>query len=102
MKNTKKDDNEKKFEWRYDPLAKAGYLRLTDKKVDFTTELVEGHVMIDRDKDGDVIGVEIIFPDIDTDENPLPCPHGRMPYKGSHGWRHCPHCLGINDITHYD
>mgnify|MGYP001601062567 FL=1 len=26
----------------------------------------------------------------------FPCPHGRMPMDGFDGWRHCPHCLGLN------
>ena len=25
------------------------------------------------------------------------CPHGRPPMNGVDGWRHCPHCLGINN-----
>lgn len=28
----------------------------------------------------------------------LPCPHGRMPSGDVDGWKHCPHCLGINSI----
>lgn len=31
---------------------------------------------------------------------PLPCPHMRMPMNGQDGWRHCPHCLGINNIKY--
>lgn len=30
------------------------------------------------------------------EEEYKPCPHGRMPIGKSHGWQHCPHCLGIN------
>lgn len=29
-------------------------------------------------------------------EKPLPCPHGRIPMGGQDGWKHCPHCLGLN------
>lgn len=25
-----------------------------------------------------------------------PCPHGRLPMNGQDGWKHCPHCLGLN------
>lgn len=28
----------------------------------------------------------------------LPCPHGRLPIDGVDGWKHCPHCLGINQL----
>ncbi len=28
--------------------------------------------------------------------DPLPCPHGREPMGGQDGWKHCPHCLGLN------
>ena len=28
----------------------------------------------------------------------FPCPHGRMPIGGSDGWKHCPWCLGLNNI----
>jgi hypothetical protein len=31
------------------------------------------------------------------EKKPLPCPHGRAPMHGLDGWRHCPHCLGINN-----
>jgi hypothetical protein len=36
------------------------------------------------------------------DETPLPCPHGRQPMGGYHGWRHCPHCLGTNNLNLYE
>ena len=26
----------------------------------------------------------------------LPCPHGRDPIGDQDGWKHCPHCLGLN------
>lgn len=29
-------------------------------------------------------------------KEPLPCPHGREPMGGENGWKHCPHCLGVN------
>lgn len=28
----------------------------------------------------------------------LPCPHGRLPVNGQHGYHNCPHCNGWNDI----
>lgn len=31
-----------------------------------------------------------------TENKLLPCPHGRLPADGEHGWKHCPHCLEIN------
>ncbi len=31
-------------------------------------------------------------------KEPLPCPHGRLPNNGQDGWKHCPHCLGVNNL----
>lgn len=32
-----------------------------------------------------------------SSSKPLPCPHGRLPIGESDGWKHCPHCLGLNN-----
>lgn len=51
----------KDYEWRYDPEAKAGYFKLSSNPVLHTTILVEGSVMLDKDKDGNVVGIEIVL-----------------------------------------
>lgn len=32
-------------------------------------------------------------------DKPLPCPHGRNPIGNQDGWKHCPHCLGLNNTA---
>jgi uncharacterized protein YuzE len=48
------------YEWRYDNEAKAGYLRLNEGEVAKTVVLVDGKVMLDKDKDGNLLGIEIL------------------------------------------
>ena len=50
-----------KYEWRYDNINKTGYLKLSSGKVDSTIVAVDGHVMFDKDKRGNIIGVEILL-----------------------------------------
>ncbi len=45
---------------RYDPEADAMYIQFRDAKVDHTQELDE-NTIIDFDKEGQVIGVEVLF-----------------------------------------
>ena len=47
------------YEWRYDPIEKTGYLKLTDKTIVSTIELTEG-IYLDKDENNEVVGVEII------------------------------------------
>jgi len=49
------------FSWTYEPPIKAGYLKLSEKKICNTLVLVENHVIVDRDVDGDVVGIEILL-----------------------------------------
>jgi len=51
----------KNYEWRYDTETKAGYLKLSGEKVDTTIIVAEGRVMIDKDEEGNIIGVEILL-----------------------------------------
>ena len=51
----------KNYEWRYDTQTKAGYLKLKDGEVTNTLELVEGSVMLDRDAQGNLLGIEILL-----------------------------------------
>jgi uncharacterized protein YuzE len=50
---------ERSWHWTYDATTKAGYLYLSDAPVAKTTEL-RPNVFIDRDKDGNLVGVEIL------------------------------------------
>lgn len=45
---------------KYDPEADALYIKLTGAKVDHTKEIDE-NTIIDYDKEGRVIGVELLF-----------------------------------------
>jgi len=47
------------YEWKYDTIAKAGYLKLSEEKVHSTLELTD-NVILDRDEEGNIIGIEII------------------------------------------
>lgn len=49
-----------KYRWIYYPKNKAGYLRLKDGEVYNTLPLVEGHLYLDKDKKGNILGVEFI------------------------------------------
>ena len=47
---------------RYDPDADAMYIKIRDDKVDHTREVEEdGDVIIDYNKSGQAVGVEILF-----------------------------------------
>ena len=56
-----KKDIDAGYKWTYYPTHKQGYLRLQEGKVDNTLELVDSRVLLDRDKDGNVLGVEILL-----------------------------------------
>lgn len=45
---------------RYDPDADAMYITLRDGKVDCTKE-IDKNTIIDLDKNGEVLGIEILF-----------------------------------------
>ena len=45
---------------RYDPEADALYIKFREAKVDHTKEL-DGSTIVDYDKSGQVIGIEILF-----------------------------------------
>ena len=49
------------YEWKYYPHDKSGYLTLKDGKVDNTLVLVEGHIMLDRNRKGEILRVEILL-----------------------------------------
>ncbi len=37
--------------------------------------------------------------ELDKELGGFPCPHGRLPSNGEDGWKHCPHCLGLNSVA---
>lgn len=57
-------NKEQNYEWKYYPHDKSGYLTLKDGEVDNTLVLVEGHVMLDRNKKGEILGIEILLDSI--------------------------------------
>lgn len=57
---------------------------------DVSCKLHEAWPAVDRD----LLLASLTSPRIAT--TALPCPHGREPMNGQHGYLHCPHCLGIN------
>lgn len=50
-----------KYRFDYFLAEKSGYVYLKNGKIYDTTELVEGKVYLDTNKDGDVLGVEILL-----------------------------------------
>lgn len=57
----KKKSNLPPFLWTYYPQEKSGYLKLKSGAINNTLSLVEGKVFLDRDKNLNVLGVEIIL-----------------------------------------
>ncbi len=47
------------YVWTYDPIAKAGYLKLSNGAVERTIELIEG-LNLDIEEDGSVHGIEVL------------------------------------------
>ncbi len=45
--------------FEYDPKADAAYLKISEKEVKDTREIVDG-ITLDYDSDGNVIGIEIL------------------------------------------
>ena len=50
-----------KYRWDYFPPEKVGYLRLSNLEIHRTLPLVEGEVMLDIGKNGEIIGIEILL-----------------------------------------
>ena len=59
--------------WQYYPRRKLGYLKLKDEKVNHTVVLVEGKLIADKNKKGEIIGIEYI--------GQSPPPHMNQPNK---------------------
>ncbi len=49
------------YEWRYNTQEAIGYLKLSDKRVEETVVLVTQRVHMDKDKDGKIVGIEILL-----------------------------------------
>lgn len=49
------------YEWIYYPQDKSGYLKLKEGVVENTLALVGGKVMLDRNRKGEILGVEILL-----------------------------------------
>ena len=45
---------------KYDPDADAMYIRITQNEVDYTKE-IDDNTIVDLDKDGQIIGIELLF-----------------------------------------
>ena len=60
IKIMKKLTENTNYKWTYYPHDKSGYLTLKNGKVDNTLPLVKGHLLLDRDKKGNILGVEFI------------------------------------------
>lgn len=60
-KKIKKHVSGNQWVWSYFPQHKLGYLSINQcDLVDSTTVLIEGKLLIDKDKNGDIVGVEYI------------------------------------------
>lgn len=51
------------MEITYDPQAEAIYIRIakSNVKVDHTDTLQEGRIMIDKDRKGNIFGIEVLY-----------------------------------------
>lgn len=47
------------WEWRYDPKARAGYLKVSDKPI-VRTIVVRGDLFVDVTLGGEIVGIEIV------------------------------------------
>ena len=49
------------YTWEYNPNTKIGYLKLSEAQVATTVTAVEDKIFFDKDKDGNIIGIEILL-----------------------------------------
>ena len=49
------------YTWKYNPDTKVGYLKLSEAQVATTVTAVEDKIFLDKDKDGNIIGIEILI-----------------------------------------